>query len=106
MSMPCSYGQMTPVQVGAAPAVDVPFAVAQSVAVSISHVPGCPAVLDGTQQATGCWHPSQTLPVPELKPPRSVHAVASRLMCGPLSTVQSASVAQLAVLLLQVPAVV
>src|SRR5262249_25516823 len=60
---------------------------------------GCPVVV-GTQQATGTWHPSQTLPVPELKPPSSVHTVASRVMCGPLSTVQSASVAQLAPVLL------
>ena len=99
-----SYGQVTPAQSGAAPAVEVPIAVVQSEVVRISHVPGWPAVVDWTQQATGNWHPAQMLPVPELKPPLSVQAVASVVMRGPLSTVQSASVAQLcAALLLQVP---
>ncbi len=58
-------GQVTPLHVGAAPAVEVPICAAQSEAVSISHVSGWPDVV-GTQQATGGWHPAQTLPVPEL----------------------------------------
>jgi hypothetical protein len=60
------YGQVTPAHVGAAPAVELPLAAAQSDAVRSLHVDGWPAGLDGTQQATGCWQPAQTLPVPEL----------------------------------------
>ena len=56
---------MTPVQVGAAPGMGVPFAAAQSVADRTAHVPGWPTMLDGTQHATGGWQPSQTLPVPD-----------------------------------------
>jgi hypothetical protein len=99
------YGQVTPAHVGAAPGVEVPIAVAQSEAVRISHVPGVPATPDGTQHATGAVHPLHTLPVPDTKPPRPVHAVAARLMCGPLNSVQSASVVQVAPLLLHVPVV-
>jgi hypothetical protein len=60
------YGQALPLHVGAAPGVDVPPAAVQSAALSTSQEPGCPAVLGGTQQATGGSHPAQTLPVPEL----------------------------------------
>jgi hypothetical protein len=59
------YGQATPAHVGAAPDADVPIAVVQSAPVRISHVPGWPAVLDGTQQATGGVQPLHTLPVPD-----------------------------------------
>ena len=57
---------MTPLHVGAAPVVEVPPALVQSAVLNTAHVPGWPAVLDGTQQATGGWQPAQTLPVPEL----------------------------------------